>query len=62
MAGEKIKTMQGVSIRLPIKEKEEIEDFFLVNRIKKYQDGYVQAIRLGIAQMKKTYRNGGKNA
>jgi len=61
MAGEKIKTMQGVSIRLPIEEKKEIEDFFLSNRIKAYQDGYVQAIRLGIAQMKKIHKNGGKS-
>jgi hypothetical protein len=50
--------MKGVSIRLPATEKIEIEDFFLANRIKKYQEGYVQAIRLGIAQMKKIYKNG----
>jgi hypothetical protein len=53
--------MKGISIRLTVEEKKEIEDFFLSNRIKNYQHGYVEALRLGISQMKKQKQVGGKN-
>lgn len=51
MADEKEKT--GVSIYMDVSTKEEIENFFLDNRIKNYQEGYREILREGFKVFKK---------
>jgi hypothetical protein len=47
---------KSITLYIPSREKEEIEDYFLECKIKNFQEGYREIISLGFDAFKKTKR------